>query len=61
MDLLKSMKISASGLRANTKRIEAIEPFDADGISARALASLDKLLNFSQSFATEKTTFLFFI
>ena len=35
MDLLKSMKISASGLRANTKRIEAINSNIANAQTTR--------------------------
>ncbi len=50
---------TSTNLTIHTKRIEAIEPFKADIISARALASLDKLIELAHPFATEKTSFLF--
>ncbi|WP_169566596.1 16S rRNA (guanine(527)-N(7))-methyltransferase RsmG [Sneathiella limimaris] len=50
---------TSTPITVHTKRIEAIEPFKANVISARALASLEKLLDLGHKFATEKTTFLF--
>lgn len=50
---------TSSKVTIHSKRIENIEPFEADIISARALASLEKLLNFSAPFSTEKTTHLY--
>ncbi|WP_025897355.1 16S rRNA (guanine(527)-N(7))-methyltransferase RsmG [Sneathiella glossodoripedis] len=50
---------TSTKITVHTKRIEAIDPFNADIISARALASLEKLLELAHPFATEKTTFLF--
>jgi 16S rRNA (guanine527-N7)-methyltransferase len=50
---------TSTKLTIHTKRIEAIEPFKADIISARALASLEKLIELAYPFATEKTSFLF--
>ncbi len=40
-------------------RIENVEPFPADIISARALTSLEGLLDYAEPFTTEKTQFLF--
>jgi len=40
-------------------RIEALDPFPADVITARALASLDKLLNYAQPFLAENSRCLF--
>ena len=41
------------------KRIEDIEPFEADVVTARALASLDKLLDYSRDFVSDKSLCLF--
>ena len=41
------------------KRIEAVDPLEADVISARALADLSKLLEFSEHHATKNATLLF--
>lgn len=43
----------------HNSRIEAVEPIRADVISARALAPLEKLLDYAEPFSTEKTEFLF--
>ncbi|GLQ04948.1 16S rRNA (guanine(527)-N(7))-methyltransferase RsmG [Sneathiella chinensis] len=50
---------TSSPITVHNSRIEAVSPFPADVISARALASLDRLLEYSVPFATEKTEFLF--
>lgn len=46
-------------LNVHRERIEALPPFPADVISARALAPLEKLLDYAAPFAHEGTEFLF--
>jgi 16S rRNA (guanine527-N7)-methyltransferase len=46
-------------LIVHRNRIEEMAPFSADVISARALAPLEKLLEYANPFAHEKTEFLF--
>ena len=46
-------------ITVHNSRIEAVKPFQADVISARALAPLDKLLGYAVPFSNEKTEFLF--
>lgn len=41
------------------KRIEDVAPFKADVVTARALASLDKLLDYSRDFVSDKSLCLF--
>ena len=41
------------------KRIEDVAPFEADVVTARALASLDKLLDYSRDFVSDKSLCLF--
>lgn len=41
------------------ERIEAVEPIKADVITARALASLEKLLTFAHRFSTDRTRMIF--
>jgi len=48
-----------AGLTAHNLRIEALPPMTADIISARALAPLDKLLDYAAPFSTPETEFLF--
>jgi 16S rRNA (guanine527-N7)-methyltransferase len=50
---------TSTPITVHNTRIEQLEPFKADVISARALASLDNLLKLTGSFATENTRFLF--
>ncbi|MBL4741094.1 MAG: 16S rRNA (guanine(527)-N(7))-methyltransferase RsmG [Sneathiella sp.] len=50
---------TSTPITVHNSRIEAVEPFSADIISARALAPLDKLLGYATPFANEKTKFLF--
>ncbi|MEH6404837.1 MAG: 16S rRNA (guanine(527)-N(7))-methyltransferase RsmG [Sneathiella sp.] len=50
---------TSAPITVHNSRIEAVEPFKADVISARALAPLDKLLGYAIPFANEKTEFLF--
>lgn len=50
---------TSSPITVHNARIEDAEPFEADFISARALASLDKLLGYSEKFSTEKSRFVF--
>ncbi len=50
---------TSTPITVHNKRIEAVEPFKVDVISARALASLEKLLEYAAPFASEKTEFLF--
>ena len=50
---------TSTPITVHNSRIEAVEPFQADVISARALAPLDKLLGYAVPFANEKTEFLF--
>lgn len=48
-----------SSVTVHARRIEAIEPFVADVITARALASVDQLLDLSQPFRGPQTHCLF--
>lgn len=48
-----------AGLTTHRARIEALPPFVVDVISARALAPLEKLLEYAAPFAHSKTEFLF--
>ncbi|USG61409.1 16S rRNA (guanine(527)-N(7))-methyltransferase RsmG [Sneathiella marina] len=48
-----------AGLTVHRARIEEIPPFSVDVISARALAPLEKLLDYAAPFAHAKTEFLF--
>ncbi len=50
---------TSANVTIHTKRIEALEPFPADIISARALAALEKLLEMSHPFAHENTTYFY--
>ncbi len=50
---------TSTPITVHNSRIEAVEPIKADVISARALASLKKLLDYAEPFSTEKTEFLF--
>ncbi|MZR29795.1 16S rRNA (guanine(527)-N(7))-methyltransferase RsmG [Sneathiella litorea] len=50
---------TSANLSVHRGRIEEIEPFAADVISARALAPLEKLLDLAAPFAHETTEFLF--
>jgi len=45
--------------RVEAKRIEAVEPLQADIVSARALANLNALLGFADKHGTEGSTYLF--
>lgn len=49
---------TSAGLRVHNRRIEALEPFAADVISARALAPLDKLLALAAPFVHDATEIL---
>ncbi|MEX1036018.1 MAG: 16S rRNA (guanine(527)-N(7))-methyltransferase RsmG [Sneathiella sp.] len=51
---------TSAGLAVHNSRIEAMEPFAADLISARALAPLEKLLALAEPFV-RKDTELFFL
>ncbi|MEH6528292.1 MAG: 16S rRNA (guanine(527)-N(7))-methyltransferase RsmG [Sneathiella sp.] len=48
-----------AGLTVHRARIEALPPFPVDVISARALAPLEKLLEYAAPFVHSKTEFLF--
>ncbi|MEP3244003.1 MAG: 16S rRNA (guanine(527)-N(7))-methyltransferase RsmG [Sneathiella sp.] len=50
---------TSTPLTVHNSRIEKITPFSANVISARALASVEKLLDYAEPFATEKTEFCF--
>ena len=50
---------TSTPITIHTKRIDAVEPFPAAVISARALASLEKLLEFSTNFATPDTVYIY--
>ncbi|MEH6474389.1 MAG: 16S rRNA (guanine(527)-N(7))-methyltransferase RsmG [Sneathiella sp.] len=50
---------TSTPITIHTKRIDAVEPFPATVISARALASLEKLLEYSEDFTTDETVFLY--
>ena len=50
---------TSTPITIHTKRIDAVEPFPATVISARALASLEKLLEYSENFATDETVYLY--
>ncbi|MCG8490514.1 MAG: 16S rRNA (guanine(527)-N(7))-methyltransferase RsmG [Sneathiellales bacterium] len=50
---------TSSPITVHNARIEAVEPFPADFISARALAPLEKLLGYSEKFATGNSRFVF--
>ncbi|MBL4906146.1 MAG: 16S rRNA (guanine(527)-N(7))-methyltransferase RsmG [Sneathiella sp.] len=50
---------TSTPITVHNKRIEAVTPFEADIISARALAPLDKLLAYAAPFASRNTEFLF--
>ena len=50
---------TSAGLIVHNRRIEDLEPFAADVISARALAPLEKLLELAASFAHDATEFFF--
>lgn len=51
-------RLSLKECRVAGKRLELLEPFEAEVISARAFAPLPKLLNLSASFSTRTTTYL---
>ncbi|WP_169543758.1 16S rRNA (guanine(527)-N(7))-methyltransferase RsmG [Sneathiella aquimaris] len=50
---------TSTPITVHNQRIEKIEPFPADYISARALAPLEKLLEYSAPFSHQKTRFCF--
>jgi len=50
---------TSTPITIHTKRIDAVEPFPATVISARALASLEKLLEFADPFSTQETLLLY--
>ncbi|OUR80462.1 16S rRNA (guanine(527)-N(7))-methyltransferase RsmG [Alphaproteobacteria bacterium 46_93_T64] len=50
---------TSTPITIHTKRIDAVEPFPATVISARALASLEKLLEFADPFSTQDTLLLY--
>lgn len=50
---------TSTPITVHNSRIEAVDPFKADVISARALAPLGKLLDYTLPFSNEKTEFLF--
>lgn len=50
---------TSSKVTIHNDRIEKVSPFSADVITSRALASLDKLLEYAEPFLSEKTILIF--
>ncbi|MBU0725687.1 MAG: 16S rRNA (guanine(527)-N(7))-methyltransferase RsmG [Alphaproteobacteria bacterium] len=57
--LREAARITEVGVTLHHGRIEAIEPFPADVITARALASVDGLLGYTRAYRHETTVCLF--
>lgn len=57
--LREASALSAGKTMVHNVRIEEVEPWHTDVITARALASLDKLLNFSEKFLQKETKCVF--
>ncbi len=59
--LAEAMRITETGpsVRLENRRIEDLEPLQVDVVTSRALASLDKLLTYSEPFVDETTICLF--
>jgi 16S rRNA (guanine527-N7)-methyltransferase len=57
--LAEAARVMALSVAIKASRIEAVEAFEADVISARALAPLDRLLDLSEPFCGKRTVLLF--
>lgn len=56
--LREAARVTATAVSVHAKRIEAIEPFPVDIITARALAPIAEILDLCTRFIGEKTQFL---
>ncbi len=57
--LREAARATGAPATVHNARIEAVAPFAADVVTARALAPLDKLLGYAARFAHDDTVFLF--
>ena len=59
--LAEAIRVTETGsaVRLENRRIEAIEPFQVDVVTSRALASVDNLLIFGEKFLGKETICLF--
>jgi len=57
--LQEAARATGAPATVHKRRIEAVQPFMADVVTARALAPLERLLGYAHRFATDNTIFLF--
>lgn len=57
--LLEASRLAGEKVNVHNQRIEQLEPWQSDIITARALASLDKLLSLTQKFVEKSKLSLF--
>lgn len=57
--LREAARVTSTSVTIHNRRIEAVEPFAADAVTSRALASLDILLGYAAPFVRDRGTCLF--